>query len=98
MLSRTTTFLALAASTLVITSTQAQFSVGYELLASGNRPHASSVCLSATSDNDGARASFELCVDEVHKGNITWDMPDSGITGQIKTFNGEKCLDVPDGD
>ncbi|KAL0058663.1 hypothetical protein AAF712_014646 [Marasmius tenuissimus] len=82
------------------TATQAQNSGGSLLLAQGIRPHISSVCLTAVSNNDGAKVSLGYCVDaspELPNGNITWVMPDVGKTGQIKTFNG-KCLDVPGGD
>ncbi|KAK1215630.1 hypothetical protein PQX77_021752 [Marasmius sp. AFHP31] len=98
---KTKTLLVVAASNfLTITSAQAQSDDGCMLLAQGIRPHISSVCLTAASNNDGAKVSLGYCVDgspEMPNGNITWVMPDSGKTGQIKTFDG-KCLDVPGGD
>ncbi|KAL0565561.1 hypothetical protein V5O48_016462, partial [Marasmius crinis-equi] len=73
---------------------------GVQLLASGGAPHSASQCLTAANDTDGGRVSLATCVDmEVTfpAGNMTWVIPPAGTAGQIKTFDGAKCLDLGGG-
>ncbi|KAF9257164.1 hypothetical protein L218DRAFT_936088 [Marasmius fiardii PR-910] len=71
------------------------------LLANGGPPHIAGLCLAASSDTDGASVGLAVWDDPTRTfpdGNITWVLPVPGATGQIKTFDGTKCLDVRDGD
>ncbi|KAL0564706.1 hypothetical protein V5O48_017339 [Marasmius crinis-equi] len=73
---------------------------GVRLLASGGPQHVTSQCLTAASNADGARVALTACTDPTTtfpNGNSTWVLPTSGAVGQIKTFDGTKCLDVPNG-
>ncbi|KAF9261596.1 hypothetical protein L218DRAFT_961383 [Marasmius fiardii PR-910] len=75
-------------------------SSGNQLLASGGPQHLTSQCLTASSNSDGAKVALAPCVqssDTFPNGNYTWVLPAAGSTGQIKTFDGTKCLDVRDG-
>ncbi|KAG7093357.1 hypothetical protein E1B28_007039 [Marasmius oreades] len=70
--------------------------VGSEIGWRGGGVYQTTPCLSASSNTDGAGLVFDNCVEP--GGDVTWDtVPSSGSTGQIKTFDGTKCLDVRDG-
>ncbi|KAL0570865.1 hypothetical protein V5O48_011090 [Marasmius crinis-equi] len=74
---------------------------GFQLLASGAAPHSASQCLAAAANADGARVALATCVEleiTFPTGNFTWVVPPAGTAGQIKTFDGTKCLDVSNGD
>ncbi|KAL0572782.1 hypothetical protein V5O48_009177 [Marasmius crinis-equi] len=73
----------------------------FQLVASGGAPHSVSQCLAAATNTDGARVALVSCVElerTFPSGSFTWVVPPTGTTGQIKTFDGTKCLDVPKGD
>ncbi|KAG7087961.1 hypothetical protein E1B28_012002 [Marasmius oreades] len=72
-----------------------------QLLAVGGPQHITSQCMTASVNADGARVALARCVDTASTfpgGNYTWVLPSPGTTGQIKTFDGTKCLDVRAGD
>ncbi|KAL0056696.1 hypothetical protein AAF712_016699, partial [Marasmius tenuissimus] len=57
-------------------------------------------CLTAESNADGAGVSLSWCSDDPPsngKGNLTWYYPNPPLGGPIYTFDGAKCLDVPNG-
>ncbi|KAF9263066.1 hypothetical protein L218DRAFT_959573 [Marasmius fiardii PR-910] len=59
------------------------------------------MCMTASLNNDGANVAIAPCFDitgTFPNGNLDWVVPSPGSTGQIKTFDGTKCLDVRDGD
>ncbi|KAG7088985.1 hypothetical protein E1B28_012931 [Marasmius oreades] len=69
------------------------------LLATGAGQHAASVCMGATSNTDGTTVTLASCGDS---NAVNWVPPPQGanpntFTGQIKTADGTKCLDVRDG-
>ncbi|KAJ7123657.1 ricin B lectin domain-containing protein [Mycena epipterygia] len=71
---------------------------GGDFSASGGGPY----CLAAASDEDGAEVALVACLNsDFHttfpNGNITWTVPVAPLIGQISTFSGTKCLDVPNG-
>ncbi|KAG7090701.1 hypothetical protein E1B28_009795 [Marasmius oreades] len=75
-------------------------SAGVQLVASGG-PGRPPMCMTAAFNSDGSNVAIAACFDPTATfpaGNITWVIPSPGSTGQIKTFDGTKCLDVRNGD
>ncbi|KAL0058751.1 hypothetical protein AAF712_014559 [Marasmius tenuissimus] len=62
------------------------------------------VCLTATSNTDGARLALGNCNSGNGKtpafpdGDEFWTYAREPLSGPIKSFDGAKCLDIPDGD
>ncbi|KAF9263069.1 ricin B-like lectin [Marasmius fiardii PR-910] len=70
-----------------------------QLLAQGN-PERPPMCLGASSNADGADVAIAPCsnlTSTFPAGSVTWTVPNIGSAGQIKTFDGTKCLDVRGG-
>ena len=56
--------------------------------------------MSATNNADGASVVLAECVrfTDTTPANQTWVYATKPLSGPIKTYDGTKCLDVPDGD
>ncbi|KAK1221241.1 hypothetical protein PQX77_015949 [Marasmius sp. AFHP31] len=74
-----------------------------ELISAGPSPPRD-VCLMATSNTDGARVALGNRNGGSGKtpafpdGNAFWTWARAPLSGPIKTFDGAKCLDIPNGD
>ncbi|KAG7087996.1 hypothetical protein E1B28_012035 [Marasmius oreades] len=74
---------------------------GVMVEAAGTLPHQANQCMAAAQNADGASVSLTTCANPMGtfpNGNWTWVLPAIGFTGQIKTFDGTKCLDATGGD